>query len=61
MILSALSSHNLKPIKDLPVPVGCIIAALPVCSSISRAEAYAAALCLNNCIAIFGSFHITYS
>ena len=28
------SSHNLNPIKDFPVPVGCTIAALPVSFSI---------------------------
>jgi len=37
---------------DFPVPVGWIIAALPVSPSIFRAETYASALCWNNVIAI---------
>lgn len=39
--LSALSSQSLKPMNDLPVPVGWMTAALPVSASMAAAASYA--------------------
>lgn len=55
IFLSALSSHSLKAIKDLPVPVGWITAALPVSVSFRAAEMYAVSLCSKSLIPLLSA------
>ena len=49
----ACSAHSLKPINDLPVPVGWMTAAFPVSASMDTAESYAFWLWANNSTLIF--------